>query len=294
MNTPQQLHKPVLLEQVKQVLNPKRGESYLDLTAGYGGHAREIISAIGDEKLATLVDRDKNAIRELKRLGLTNLIHDDFLSASEKLKEQGQTFDMILLDLGVSSPQLDKWERGFSFQNDGPLDMRMDQEQSWTAAELVNRSSEKDLSKIIVDYGEESIRTANKIAHAIRLNRPINTTVELAKIIQNVLPRNGKIHPATRTFQAIRIAINDELGQLSWTLKVLPELLNPNGRVAIITFHSLEDRIVKQFLKDRSQSGYEAEFRLITKKPITASNDELVHNPRARSAKLRAAVNIKK
>ena len=294
-NTPQQLHIPVLLASVLDVLAPKGGETYLDLTAGYGGHAREVIARIGDEKLATLVDRDENAIRELRnQCGFTNLIHSDFLSAAKSLAEQEKHFDMILLDLGVSSPQLDLGERGFSFMHDGPLDMRMDQNQIWTAWELVNRSSEKDLAKIIVDYGEESPKTANKIAHQIRINRPINSTSELANVIKKVLPRAGKIHPATRTFQAIRIAINDELRQLSETLEILPSLLNDNGRLAVITFHSLEDRIVKQFMNDKSRAGYESEIQLINKKPIVGSDDEIVYNPRSRSAKLRGAVKTKK
>jgi len=294
MNTPQQLHVPVLLTQVKSVLAPKVGETYLDLTAGYGGHANEIVLAIGNEELATLVDRDENATKGLnKKFKTAEVIHSDFLSATRELINRGKRFDMVLFDLGVSSPQLDEAWRGFSFINDGPLDMRMDQSQSWTAAELVNRSSEKDLSQIIIDYGEESAKTANRIARAIRLNRPIKTTAELAKTIESTLPRSGKIHPATRTFQAIRIAINDELNQLRQTLELLPELINKDGRVAIITFHSLEDRIVKQFLYERSRSGYESDFILINKKPITASSNELVYNPRSRSAKLRAAAKIK-
>ena len=293
-NTPQQLHIPVLLDEVVNVLAPKNGETYLDLTAGLGGHSKEITRQIGDEKLAILVDRDEDAIRELrKQCGFTNLMKSDFLSACKELSDKGKQFDMILMDLGVSSPQLDRAQRGFSFMSDGPLDMRMDQSQSWTAAELVNRASEKDLSQIIVQYGEESVKTASRIAAAIRRNRPIKTTTQLAIVIESVLPRTGKIHPATRTFQAIRIAINDELEQLRQSLEILPELLKPGGRIAIITFHSLEDRIVKQFLYERSQSGYESDFKLVTKKPITASKNEIVNNPRARSAKLRAAVKTK-
>jgi 16S rRNA (cytosine1402-N4)-methyltransferase len=294
MNTPQQLHIPVLLDDVLATLAPGAGDSYLDLTAGYGGHAGAIIAKTQAPERATLVDRDENAISELSnQCGFTNssLLHSDFLAAAEKLLVDSKHFDMILLDLGVSSPQLDRAERGFSFAKDAMLDMRMDTGQTRTAAEIVNYSSEKALADIIIRYGEESVKRAQKNAHTIRLNRPINTTGELAKVIEKVSPR-GKIHPATRTFQAIRIAVNDELGQLERTLPLLPGLLNPGGRLAIISFHSLEDRIVKNFLNEHAQAGYEADLRLITKKPITAGATELVYNPRARSAKLRAAAKI--
>ncbi|GHU08831.1 ribosomal RNA small subunit methyltransferase H [Alphaproteobacteria bacterium] len=293
MNTPQQLHIPVLLDDVLATLAPRAGESYLDLTAGYGGHAGAIIAKTQAPERAVLVDRDDNAISGLRnQCGFTNssLMHLDFLAAAEKFVDAGKHFDMILLDLGVSSPQLDRAERGFSFSNDAQLDMRMDTGQTRTAAEIVNYSSEKDLTDIIVRYGEESVKRARKIAHAIRLNRPINTTGELARIIKKVSPPGGKIHPATRTFQAIRIAVNDELGQLERTLPLLPGLLNPGGRLAIISFHSLEDRIVKNFLNEHAQAGYEADLCLATKKPIVAGATELVYNPRARSAKLRGAV----
>ena len=173
---------------------------------------------------------------------------------------------------------------------DAPLDMRMDESQDRTATEIINRMSEKDLSDIIVRYGEESVKRARKIAHNIRINRPIETTGKLAEIIAEVLPRTGKTHPATRTFQAIRIAVNNELTQLSETLPLLLDLLNPGGRLAIISFHSLEDRIVKSFLNEHARAGYEADLTLLTKKPITAQDDELVYNPRSRSAKLRVAV----
>lgn len=293
---PQQLHIPVLLDQVIKYLAPVKGESYLDLTAGYGGHSSEILAKTVAPERAILVDRDDNAIKSLSAK-FTNqglrIIHSDFLSAARKLEREGQCFDMILIDLGVSSPQLDRGERGFSLMSDGPLDMRMDRSQKRSAAEIVNYSSEKDLAKILVDYGEESPRRAQKIAHAIRLNRPINSTLDLANIIEEVSPRVGKIHPATRTFQAIRIAVNDEINQLKETLQILPRLLNKDGRLAIISFHSLEDRLVKQFLKEHVDSGFEADLRLLSKKPLTASKDELVYNPRSRSAKLRVAVKIK-
>lgn len=293
--TPQQLHIPVLLDDVLDVLAPKKGENYLDLTAGYGGHAREVIAQIGGAKLATLVDRDENAIRELslfEQAG-TRIIQSDFFAAAETLTNENVNFDMILLDIGVSSPQLDRAERGFSFMRDGPLDMRMDQTKGLTAAQIVNRSSEKELAKIIVKYGEESPKQAARIAHAIRLNKPFGSTAQLAQVIKSTFPGYQKIHPATRTFQALRIAVNDELGQLEGTLKLIPNLLKPGGRVAVISFHSLEDRIVKQFFADQASAGYEAEMVVLTKKPVDGSIND-VNNPRARSAKLRAAAKIKK
>lgn len=297
MTTPQQLHIPVLLNAVLDLLKPAQGETYLDLTAGYGGHAREVIARIGDAKLATLIDRDEFAIGQLqdsKQAG-AELIHLDFLNAAKKLRAKNRKFDMILLDLGVSSPQLDRGERGFSFRMNSDLDMRMDQSQDLTAAYIVNRYSEKEIFRILTEYGEEPPRMASKIAHQIVLARkksPFRTTTDLAELVKKVKGGWGKIHPATQTFQAIRIAVNDELGQLECVLPILPGLLSPGGRLAIISFHSLEDRIVKNFLKDQDDNGLEAELKLITKHPV-AGDIEDVNNPRARSAKLRAALKIK-
>ncbi|MCL2280851.1 16S rRNA (cytosine(1402)-N(4))-methyltransferase RsmH [Candidatus Saccharibacteria bacterium] len=296
-NTPQQLHIPVLLDAVLDLLKPKAGERYLDLTAGYGGHAQAVIARIGDGHLATLVDRDELAITELKNLERNGakLIHSDFHRATKNLAAAGEQFDMILLDLGVSSPQLDMAERGFSFSHNGALDMRMDRRQSLTAAEIVNRYSEKDLADLIQKYGEESPKVASKIANNIVRSRTKNlfkTTNELADLIAKISSRRNKIHPATRTFQALRIEINDELGQLEKTLPFLPRLLKPGGRLAIISFHSLEDRLVKNFFREQQTAGYEAELAVITKHPIPGIND--VHNPRARSAKLRVAAKINK
>lgn len=296
MKTPpqQQLqHIPVLLEQVLSLLAPRPEETYLDLTAGRGGHARAIIGKIGSASNATLVDRDDDAIADLQPLQQAgaHLIKSDFASAVRTLANQQKQFSIILLDLGVSSPQLDNAERGFSFQNSGPLDMRMDQSQAVTAAEIVNTWSEDRLAETIREYGEEP--RARAIARAISESRPLSTTAELAAVVARIhRGKWGKIHPATRTFQAIRIALNDELEQLSQTLHLLPKILVPEGRVAIISFHSLEDRLVKQFFKEQAEAGYEAELRILTKKPISGATDD-VHNPRARSAKLRAAVKIK-
>jgi 16S rRNA (cytosine1402-N4)-methyltransferase len=293
MKTPQQLHIPVLLDSVARYLAPKLNESYLDLTVGYGGHAGEILKLTKSPERAVLVDRDKNAIRELSnQCGLANaeFLHSDFLTAVEKLLDSERKFDLILMDLGVSSPQLDQADRGFSFQHDAPLDMRMDESQSKTAAEVVNRSSEKALSEMLANYGGESPKAARRIAHEIRLNRPIETTKQLAEIVTRVHHGKGKIHPATRTFQAVRIVVNDELRQLTEALPIAQQLLNKGGRIGVISFHSLEDSIVKNYFNEQSRAGYEATLDLITKKPITASQDEIVYNPRSRSAKLRVAV----
>ena len=306
-STPQQLHIPVLLDAVLDLLAPQTGEHYLDLTAGYGGHARAVIARIGagksaaakiadGAKLATLVDRDEFAIEHLSDLAEqgARILHADFLAAAEKLAGEGERFDMILLDLGVSSPQLDRAERGFSFAKNAPLDMRMDQAQSLTARDVVNKFSERDLIKILTNYGEESPKTAAKIAHEIvvrRHQRAIETTLELADLVERVKPRRGRIHPATQTFQAIRIAVNDELGQLERTLPLLPKLLNAGGRLAIISFHSLEDARVKNFFKGQRDAGLEAELAVATKHPLTANHND--NNPRARSARLRAAVKLK-
>lgn len=291
---PQQLqHRPVLLEQTVTVLAPRTGETYLDLTAGYGGHASAVIAHIGSAQYATLVDRDSYAIASLqtfKEAG-ARIIKSDFATAAADFAKNGEQFDIILLDLGVSSPQLDNADRGFSISRPGPLDMRMDQTAGNTAADMVNTWSEERLSQIIRDYGEEP--RARQIARTIIAHRPYSTTDELASVIAKAIRGKwGRIHPATRTFQAIRIALNDELGQLQRTLTALPRLLRPGGRVGVISFHSLEDRMVKQFFKEQAEAGFEAELSLLTKKPISGATDD-VHNPRARSAKLRAAVKIK-
>lgn len=285
-------HVPVLFEAVLRVLAPTAGESYLDLTAGYAGHASAILEQTKNYKESVLVDRDDYAIKHLKPLedqGV-RLMHTDFVSAAMQLSEEGKTFDVILIDLGVSSPQLDQGERGFSFSHNGPLDMRMDRSQSQTAADLINTSSIDELATIIHEYGEEPYSQAKHLADVIIAHRPFKDTETLADLIkQHYRGRTGKIHPATRTFQALRIAVNDELGQVKAVLPLLPNLLNKGGRVGVISFHSLEDRLVKRFFKEQVASGLEAELDVITKKPISGATDD-VHNPRSRSAKLRVAV----
>ena len=287
-----ELHQPVLLSEVLGVLQPKPGESYLDLTAGYAGHASRILDVTQNYKDSVLVDRDENAIQVLKARYENRplrIMKADFYSAVLQEIECGNAFDMILMDFGVSSPQLDRAERGFSFSKDGPLDMRMDQGQDLTAERIVNKWSERDLVEILEKYGEEKPGFAKLIARAIIHGRPWSNTKELGDALAKY-GRGGKVHPATRTFQAIRIAVNDELGQIERTLELLPKVLKPGGRVAIITFHSLEDRLVKDWMREASGYGEESEIRILTKKPITAEMQELFINPRARSAKLRAAI----
>ena len=286
------VHVPVLLESVIDMLQPQPGDQYLDLTAGYGGHARAILAKTTNYSESVLVDRDAFALshlQDLERQGARTM-ETDFVSAARQLIDEGKTFDMILADLGVSSPQLDRQERGFSFRLDGPLDMRMDRREERTAADIVNGYTEQNLVRVITAYGEEPRSRAIKIAKAIVANRPFTTTTELAETVKQAIGRTGsKHHPATRTFQSLRIELNRELDLVANIMPLLPKLLNKGGRVAVISFHSLEDRLVKRFFKDQLDAGYEAELEMITKKPIDGSISD-VNNPRSRSAKLRAAV----
>lgn len=309
-----------------QALKPSLGESYLDLTAGYAGHASSILAVTQNYKNAVLVDRDDYAIQFLKTKypegevfedfseAMENgaaekikLLHKDFYNATLQMIECGKRFDLILADFGVSSPQLDNADRGFSFAKDGPLDMRMDRSQELTAATIVNKWSMRALIDIFEKYGEMSAGFARKVAREIVMNRPFNGTLELANVIAGRPKefrkdgssdaklgagggRRGKVHPATKAFQAIRIVVNDELGEIERTLPLLPKVLAPGGRVAIITFHSLEDRLVKEYFREASSLGEESELKLLNKSPIVAGSEELVINSRARSAKLRAAI----
>lgn len=289
---PPQIHVPVLLEASLDTLKPMKNESYLDLTAGYGGHARRFLEKTDNYTDSVLVDRDDYALQHLSDLEAkgVRLLHTDFVTAARQLIEEGKQFNIVLVDLGVSSPQLDQGQRGFSFTHQGPLDMRMDRRQDVSAETLVNTASEEELFRIITRYGEEPHGFARRIAQAIVAARPIHTTDVLANLIkQQHRGKWSKIHPATRTFQALRIAVNDELGQIEQLLPLLPQLLHQGGRVGIISFHSLEDRLVKQYLKEQQQSGLEAELDVLTKKPLDGATYD-VHNPRSRSSKLRAAV----
>lgn len=285
-----QKHIPVLLDEVLQYLDPKEGEKYLDLTAGYGGHASRILGLTLLPNGAVLVDRDKNATNELEqKFGAqgVDIRQQDFFSASEELVREGKLFDVILADLGVSSPHLNEASRGFALNATGPLDMRMDRDQSLSAETIVNSYSEADLADIIRRYGEEP--KARQIARLIVGNRPITTTTDLAKVVSKAWPGHSRVHPATRTFQALRIAVNNELELLERSIPLWFQLLAPGGRVGVISFHSLEDRIVKRLFGEVSGDRYDADFRLLTKRPVTARPNELVYNPRARSAKLRVA-----
>jgi 16S rRNA (cytosine1402-N4)-methyltransferase len=285
-------HVPVLLDATLDQLKPISGENYLDLTAGYGGHARQILAKTNNYEDSILVDRDDYAISHLSEFEQkgVRLLHTDFVSAARQLYEEGKQFNLVLIDLGVSSPQLDQHERGFSFTKNGPLDMRMDRRQEVSADTLVNTASRDELVRIITTYGEEPVGFAKRIAEAIATNRPIHQTEELAELVkQSYRGKWKKIHPATRTFQALRIAVNEELRQVEDVLPLLPKLLKKGGRVGVISFHSLEDRLVKRYFAEQAGAGYEAELEILTKKPLAGDIYD-VHNPRSRSAKLRVAV----
>lgn len=297
-------HIPVLLEEVMAVLQPRDSAIYVDGTFGGGGYSEALLSRATCRVVA--IDRDADAIdrggvlrdRFSRRL---TLLHGRFSEMDVLLGSLGMRgADGIALDIGVSSFQLDDAIRGFSFSSDAPLDMRMDRGAGQTAADLCNTRTESELAEILKNYGEEN--RARAIARAIIAARPVVTARQLAEVIERVSPRRGqKIHPATRSFQALRIAVNDELGELERGLEAAERLLNPNGRIAVVTFHSLEDRIVKRFFAERSgrnpgasrhlptRAAPPAMFHGIGKSPVTPSAEEIRRNPRARSAKLRAA-----
>jgi len=293
-------HTPVLLAEVLAGLRPQSGGRYVDGTVGGGGHAAAILEASAPAGLLLGIDADPDALAaagvRLASFGArATLLHGNVRDLAQLADQAGfTTITGLLLDLGVSSHQLDTPARGFSFLTDAPLDMRLDPTSGETAADLVNQTPEDELADLIYRYGEE--RGSRKIARLIveaRRRQPISTTGQLATIIARALGgRHGKINPATRTFQALRIAVNRELESLEMALAQAVELLAPGGRLAVIAFHSLEDRIVKQFF--RAESGYggaegPTRLRIITKKPIIAEAQELRDNPRARSAKLRIA-----
>ncbi|NPA14067.1 MAG: 16S rRNA (cytosine(1402)-N(4))-methyltransferase RsmH [Aquificae bacterium] len=287
-------HFPVLLEESVSLLTENRGKIYVDATVGLGGHSYEILKRnpdaflIGIDKDPYALDKAKERLREFE--GRFALYQADYKDIDLVLKEEGiEAVDGILMDLGVSMLQLKTPERGFSFMAEAPLDMRMNPDQRLTAYDVVNRYKEKDLARIIKEYGEE--RFAYRIAKAIvsyRRKKPIETTKELAEIVESAVPKGfyKKIHPATKTFQAIRIEVNKELDHLKEALLKIPHLLNPKGRVAIISFHSLEDRLVKHAFRNFEKEGL---LKVITKKPITPSEEEIKLNPPSRSAKLRVA-----
>lgn len=282
-------HLPVLANEVLAYL-PEGKLSILDGTFGRGGHAQ-----LMEEKVETYfaMDRDADALKAAASLkekwqGQSEVkIHDGCFSEMETFvkNEEVPGVDVVLLDLGVSSPQLDQGERGFSFNKPGPLDMRMDSRKGKSAADLIQTMSEKDLADAIFQYGEE--RGSRKIAKAIvdqRKFSPIRDTLGLANLVESIIPRRGKAHPATKTFQALRIVVNRELEELELALEAIPKILNPGGRAIIISFHSLEDRLVKQAFVSWKKSDL---GQIITKKCVTATRDEQRFNTRSRSAKLR-------
>lgn len=289
-------HQPVLAREVLELAcgaKDTAGLSFLDATFGRGGHSDLILGEL-PVKTCILLDRDPEALRYAKnwiqtrtRDGLEFILKQCCFSEMKKVLEQNglRGVDLVLLDLGVSSPQLDDPQRGFSFQMPGPLDMRMNPSEKVSAASLIAEIPEKDLADLLYTYGEE--RASRKIAKAIveaRKQRPIRDTLHLAGLIEEVLPRRGKIHPATRSFQALRIAVNKELQQIEEALKHMPGILNPGGRVLVISFHSLEDRMVKQTFRQWKKDGV---GEVLTKKCIQASGAEVRNNPRSRSARLR-------
>lgn len=281
------MHVPALLRETLELLDPRPGKILVDATFGFGGHAAAMLSA-GAKVIG--IDRDPEAVVAAQNKGI-RIIHDNFVNIGKIIKEQ---VDGILFDLGVSSYQIDEAKRGFSIRYDGPLDMRMDQNQALTAAEIVNSWSEEELAKIFSEYGEE--RFAKRIARAIINHREprclasgIEITGQLKTIVEQAIPTWRKRESVTRVFQALRIAVNSELENLKKALSVSPEILKPGGRLIVISYHSLEDRMVKWFFRDREKSGI---LKILTKKPTVAKEAEIAANLRARSAKLRGAEKI--
>lgn len=289
-------HIPILAQTIRELLITDKEGLYVDGTLGLGGHTKILLSALGPKGRIFGFDKDEKAIQMAKenvadsRLTAFNL---SYLEIEKILKENNiPGVNGVLFDLGLSSYQLDDASRGFSFINQGPLDMRFDTKQTLTAKIIVNTWPADEIEKILVDYGEEKF--ASKIAQAIVLatrEEPIETTWQLAKIVENVCPRTSKTHPATRTFQALRIAVNDEFGAVKNAPKLLDKILLPGGRAAFLTFHSLEDRIIKNALKDLCQN--KDSWQLVNKKVIEPSWKEIQQNSRARSAKLRIIERLK-
>ena len=290
------MHRPVMLEEVLAWLQPRAGGIYLDGTIGAGGHSQAILGASGQDGRIIGLDRDAAAVASAReKLSLFGdrvlIMQADYRDATGVVRDvTARRLDGALLDLGVSSMQLDQAARGFSFMAEGPLDMRMDQWETLTAADLVNRLPEKELARILFEYGEE--RYARRIARAIIRRRerdPILTTLALVDVIRATVPPSylhGRLHFATRTFQALRIAVNHELDGLDSSLRLVAGFLRPGGRLVVLSFHSLEDRIVKHTFRALA-GGADADFAILTKRPLTPSEQECIENPRARSAKLR-------
>lgn len=298
-------HVPVLYDQALAALEIRPGGHYVDATLGAGGHAAGILQASAPDGLLLGLDADPEAVQFARQVlepfgGRAVLAVGNFRHVRSLATAHGfESVDGVLLDLGISSRQLAGVQRGFSFDHDGPLDMRLDPSQGQTAADLVNRLPESQLADVLWQYGEE--RLSRRIARVIVAARPIETTGQLATLIARTVGYKEKIHPATRSFQALRIAVNDELGALADALPQTRDLLRPGGRLAVIAFHSLEDRQVKHFFQREAQDcicppetlmcmcGHRATLRIITRKPIQPTDDEIARNPRSRSGRLRVA-----
>ncbi|MDP9039348.1 MAG: 16S rRNA (cytosine(1402)-N(4))-methyltransferase RsmH [Acidobacteriota bacterium] len=294
MDKPQ--HVPVLFDEVLEYLAVRPGGVVADATLGLGGHSSGIAKRLGGSGRLICFDRDLEAMALAKaRLdavsaelggGMPEVVYEPRAFSEAKDAIAPGSLDGLIADFGVSSLQLDEARRGFSFRSDGPLDMRMDPRRGETAEQVVNQADEDELANLIYEFGEE--RRSRRIARAIVRARPISTTAELARVISAAARsmKGDKIHPATRTFQALRIRVNDELGEIRTLLESAPSLLKPGGRLVLISFHSLEDRLVKDAFRDGGRVGI---YEVLTKKPVTASEQEQLRNPRSRSAKLRAA-----
>ena len=297
MTRPQ--HVPVLFDEVFEYLSVRQGGVYCDATVGLAGHSSEIARRLGAKGRLICFDRDPQAM-ELAKARLEEVRAElgaempevvfvpKAFSEAKDVIEPG-SLDALLADFGVSSMQLDEAHRGFSFRSEGPLDMRMDTRSGVTAEQVVNQADEEELANLIYEFGEE--RRSRRIARAIVRARPITTTAELARVVSAAAPamKGDKIHPATRTFQALRIYVNDELGEIRTLLESAPSLLKPRGRLVLISFHSLEDRLVKDAFREAGRNGV---FEVLTKKPVVAGEEEEKRNPRARSAKMRAVLKI--
>jgi 16S rRNA (cytosine1402-N4)-methyltransferase len=292
-------HVPVLLDEALEYLNVRPGGVYVDATLGLAGHSSAIAKRLGAKGRLICFDRDPQAMEAAKaRLEEVRaeigsempevVFEPKAFSEASSLIEPG-SLDGLLADFGVSSLQLDEAHRGFSFRTDGPLDMRMDTRSGETAEQVVNQEDENELADLIYEFGEE--RRSRRIARAIVRARPITTTAELARVVSAAAPsmKGDKIHPATRTFQALRIRVNDELGEIRTLLESAPSLLKPGGRLVLISFHSLEDRLVKDAFREAARNKV---YEVLTKKPVVAGEQEEMRNPRSRSAKMRAVQKI--
>jgi 16S rRNA (cytosine1402-N4)-methyltransferase len=311
MTTP---HVPVLAGELIELLDPAPGEIAVDCTIGAAGHARLVAERLGSDGTLIGLDRDPVAEERFAELSAevdchTRFIRGDFVSGLTQLRDEGVQADMVYMDFGMSSMQIDTWERGFSYSYDAPLDMRMDPDQELTAAEIVNNWDERQITRLLREFGEE--RFASQIARAVgraRLRAPLTSTQELVDVIKSAVPIPAQFaggHPAKRTFQALRVVVNDEINQIDEALPLAWEILAPGGRLGAISFHSLEDRRVKRFLVEVSRGcicppdlpicvcGHEPEAELLTRRAVAPTTGEIASNPRSKSAHLRVARKLK-